>query len=196
MRTLPKLLLGIVILGAVSFATTGCGGSLFNVDLFVVGEQTSLEKQVLGTYDSLGENLLIYSSVRGVSEDGSLKTPPPSTESQQATYMAMRNREYNRGDIEGILREGIAGEANDGLLALRDEEAGAVIADLTRDEVERVVDEENADRQTILDRLVQTTPGVDESSRGEVAWIFAGLNHDLAPDGSWVQSRDGEWVRK
>lgn len=186
-----------ILLLAVSAAlATGCGGGLFNVDLFVVGEQTSLEKQVLGTYNSLGENLLVYSSVRGVSEDGTLKTPPPSTDSQQATYMAMRNREYNRDDVEEILRAGIAGETNSGLLVLRAEAAGQTVAALSREDVERVVAEENRDRQTILERLVKTTPGVDDDSRGDVEWIFAGLNRDLAPDNAWVQTRGGEWVRK
>ena len=191
-----KTLVGGFVLLAGALLSTACTGSLFNVDLFVVGEQTSLEKQVLGTYNSLGENLLIYSSVRGVADDGSLKVSPPATESQESTYLAMRNREYNRGDVEVILREGIAGEANDGMLVLRPEAAPQTIADLTREEVERVVAEENADRETVLDRLVRTTPGVDESSRADVGWIFAGLNRDLAPDGVWIQTRDGEWVRK
>lgn len=173
---------------------TACGGPLVDVDLYVVGEQTALEKQVLGTYSSLGENLMVYSSVRGVDEDGSLKTPPPATNSQQAAFTAMRNREYNRDDIESLLVAGMVGESNAGMLVFRDE--SIQVEGLTPDQIKSLVAEENSDRQAILQRLIDTIPSVDDSRRAEVAWIFAGLNHDTAPIGSWLQNQDDAWRQK
>lgn len=184
-----------LLLPAVALMTlTGCGRSLFNVNFFIVGEQTSLEKQVLGTYGALGEDLLLYSSVRGVDEDGSLKTPPPATDSQQAAFAAMRNREYNRDDINALLSAGVVGEANNGLLEWRDRNA-AMPEGLTTEQVEQIVEEENRDRGVVLGRLMDTVPGIDDSKRREVERIFAGLNLEEAPEGAWVQGEDGSWGR-
>lgn len=172
----------------------GCAKSLFNVNFFVVGEQTSLEKQVLGTYGALGEDLLLYSSVRGVDEEGGLKTPPPATDSQQAAFAAMRNREYNRDDVNALLTAGLVGESQTGLLEWRDRNA-TLPPDLTLDQAERIVDEENRDRGNVLGRLMATVPGIDDASRKEVGRIFAGLNKELAPPGAWIQKEDGSWGR-
>lgn len=185
--------LGVLML-AIAAIGAGCGGPFFGVNLFVVGEQTSLEKQVLGTYSALGEDLLVYSSVRAVAPDGSLATPAPATDSQQAAFQAMRNREYNRDDIERMLRLGVVGEENTGLLGERD--FTIPVPNLETADVRRLVDEENADRRAILERLGATalTPGEDR--RAEVAWIFARLNQDAAPVGAWIQDRTGNWGRK
>lgn len=185
---------GFLFVAAAALTLAGCGRSLFNVNFFIVGEQTSLEKQVLGTYGALGEDLLLYSSVRGVDEDGSLKTPPPATDSQQAAFAAMRNREYNRDDINALLSSGMVGEANNGMLEWRDREAPAPEG-LTMEQVEQIVEEENRDRGVVLGRLMDTVPGIDESKRREVERIFAGLNLEEAPEGAWVQGGDGSWSR-
>lgn len=185
---------GFLFCALTALTLAGCGRSLFNVDFFIVGEQTSLEKQVLGTYGALGEDLLLYSSVRGVDEDGSLKTPPPATDSQQAAFAAMRNREYNRDDINALLAAGVVGEANNGLLEWRDRDA-AMPEGLTTEQMEQIVEEENRDREAVLGRLMDTVPGIDDSKRREVERIFAGLNREEAPGGTWVQGEDGSWSR-
>lgn len=181
-----------VALLAAALLAAGCG-RLFDVNLFVVGEQTALEKQVLGTYSALGEDLLVHASVRGVAEDGSLKVPPPATASQRAAFDAMRNREYNRDDVDALLAAGIVGEGIDGMLAPRPEPHGVV--DLTAEERTRAVEEENRDRVAVLARLVETS-GTGEADRAAVAAIFAGINRDAAPRGAWVERAAGQWSRK
>lgn len=188
-----SLLRGVFAALALLLAT-GCGGSLFNFQLFVVGEQTSLEKQVLGTYSALGENLLLYSSVRGVDEEGNLVVPPATTDSMRATYQAMRNREYNRDDIERILAAGHAGEGRDGLLVSL--EGGAFVPGLTPSQIAALIAEENADRLIVLERLQETVGAANEASRDDVARIFADLNRDAAPDNTRVQDARGNWSRK
>jgi hypothetical protein len=173
---------------------SACNRPLFGVNFFIVGEQTSLEKQVLGTYGALGEDLLLYSSVRGVDEEGNLQPPPPRTESQEAAFAAMRNRDYNRDDVDAMLVAGLLGEARSGMLEWRDRNA-ALPPGLTLDQAERVVEEENRDRAVVLERLMATVPGIDAESRGEVERIFAGLNREMAPAGAWVQADDGSWSR-
>ncbi len=187
-------LFAMFLMGGAALSLGGCGRNLFNVNFFIVGEQTSLEKQVLGTYGALGEDLLLYSSVRGVDEEGGLKTPPPATESQQAAFAAMRNREYNRDDTNALLTAGVVGEAKNGLLEWRDRKA-PLPDGLTSEQVEQIVAEENRDRGAVLGRLMDTVPGIDDSRRREVERIFAGLNLETAPDGAWVQAEDGSWSR-
>ena len=177
-----------------SFLLGGCG-TLFEIDLTVVGEKTALERQVLGTYQDLGRDLTVYSSVRAVQPDGSLEPPPPTTESQREVLRAINNRRYNRDDLDTLLSAGVLGEANDGLVMMRQSEQ-LPVGDLTSDLVDQILEEENQDRETIIARLVKTTPGVTEGQRGEVAWIFAQLNQDLAPAGAPVQNREGEWRQK
>lgn len=175
--------------------TAGCG-RLFDVNLFFVGEQTSLERQVLGTYSALGEDLLVYSSVRGVDPQGNLRPAPETTESQRAAFAAMRNREYNRDDIERLLAAGFVGEGNRGMLIVQAADGSDSLQSLTADQVTQLVTEENTDRQNILARLVETSPGVTDEQLPQVFWIFATLNQDAAPQGSWVQDRQGNWRRK
>ncbi len=175
--------------------TLGCGGRLVDVNVLVVGEQTALEKQVLGSYRGLGTDLAAYSSVRGVEPDGTLRMPPPATESEAAAMRAMQSRAYNRDDVESLLAAGAMGEGNDGLLVLRRNPPVAV-GTISPPEIERIVEEENIDRRVLLERLRLTVPGLRPDQHGEVAWIFARLNRDAAPVGSPIQERDGTWRTK
>lgn len=174
--------------------SAGCG-SLLNIRLFVVGRQTALERQVLGTYEDLGQDVLSFSSVRGVSPDGELVTPPPATPSQAGAMRAMRNREYNADDVQAILLSGIAGEGNDGMITRRTETITAV-GTMSAELVQRVINEENEDRRVLIRRLLATTPGVTDADAPEVIQIFAGIQSDAAPTGAWIQDRNGNWRRK
>ncbi len=173
---------------------TGCG-SLLGVNIDFVGEKTALEKQVLGNYQALGRDLSVYSSVRAVEPDGSISEPPKMSKSQKKVMEAIKNRKYNRDDLNVLLLSGAIGEANTGLIEIRDLELipkNTIGEDLARE----VIEEENSDRGVILERLMTTTPGVTEDQRGEVSWIFANLNRDLAPEGSMIQERNGMWRKK
>ena len=186
--------LALMLLGACAALSPGCQARLFDVNLFIVGEQTSLEKQVLGSYNALGENLLVYSSVRGVDQDGELRELPPATDSQRAAFAALRNREYNADDVQAILAAGLAGEGRDAMLQWREEPRA--IGLISAEDARRIVVEENADREVLLARLMQTTPGAAPTDEAEVRWILAGLNAGAAPAGAWIQGRDGTWRRR
>jgi hypothetical protein len=167
--------------------------SLLSVDVLVVGERTSLERQVLGTYRSLNADFEAFGSVRGVDEEGRVRVPPPITDSKQATLRAMQNRAYNRDDVNEFLRLGLVGEGRDGLLVVI-EGANMEMTGLSREFMLRVVAEENADRETVLNRLRETTPGVDAAELDQIRSIFASLNRDAAPAEARVQMEDGSWT--
>lgn len=186
---IPAAALLLVLVG------TGCAQRLFGINLFVVGEKTSLEQQVLGNYAEIGRDLSAYASVRGVDTDGSLKPAPRTTDSQAQVLQALGNRRYNRDDLDTLLAGGVVGEGRDGKLVLLQQEPQAV-GQMTPELVATLISEENRDRGIILERLMQTTPGVKEGDAAEVAWIFATLNQDLAPAGARIQTKAGAWKSK
>jgi hypothetical protein len=56
-----------------------CACTLAKVDVNVVSERTSLENQVLGTYNTINDDLLLVASVRGVSPSGTIAPAPQRT---------------------------------------------------------------------------------------------------------------------
>ncbi len=174
---------------------SGCTRPLLGINLFVVGERTALERQVLGTYEKIGRDLATYASVRGVNPDGTLSPPPELTESQQQAIAAMNNRRYNRDDVDTLLRVQFVGEGRNGRLVRLVDQIHPVEG-LSPELIGEIIAEENEDRETILARLMETTPGVEEDDREEVEWILAGLNRDMAPPGAMYQRRDGSWRMK
>lgn len=189
-QAIPACLLMMALL----FPLSGCGGRLFGVDLVFVGEQTALERQVLGTYEEIGRDLATFASVRAVDPDGNIVEPPPMTASQTEVMQALNNRRYNRDDVDVLLASRVMREGNDGMVSINPDAPEAW--PLQERMVQQIVEEENRDRDVILARLMRTTPGVQEGDREEVAWILATLNHQAAPPGSLVQDRDGSWRTK
>src|SRR5512137_442123 len=105
--TVIGCLVGVVLLG-------GC--TLAKVDVNVVSERTSLENQVLGTYNSLSEDLLLVASVRGISPTGKIEEPPRRSPEQQEATKAMETIAFHADDLESFKRLGWVGENREGLL--------------------------------------------------------------------------------
>lgn len=192
---MKRFVFNLTVILALIISVQGCKGPLFSLNLNMVGEKTALEKQVLGNYNEIGRSLDAYASVRGVNPDGTLKPAPEMTASQYAVLQAMNNRRYNRDDLDLLLTYKVVGENKDGILEVLKEEVPN-LPGLNGDLARTIIEEENIDRNSILDRLIQTTPGVGKDDRPAVASIFAGLNQQLAPIGSMVQFGDGSWREK
>ena len=56
------------------FFLSGC--TLADVKVNVVSQRTALENQVLGSYNSLSDEVLLVASVRGVEPSGTIKPLP------------------------------------------------------------------------------------------------------------------------
>ncbi len=194
LSSLPFVLFVFFVVNS-SLFLSGCGGPFLGVNIFVVGERTSLEKQVLGNYRALNTDFEAFGSVRGVDPSGQVKQPPPISDSKKAALLAMQNRAYNRDDVLGLLNRSIAGENNQGLLTIFDEALAQASA---QDQAfyKQVVSEENADRETLMRRLLETTPGLRPEDEPRVRAVFASLNRDSAPGGARVQMEDGTWTTK
>jgi len=101
---------------------------------------------------------------------------------------AKRLEALNRFKAAGVL-----GEAKTALVEIRDL---ARVTDLReRAEVQRLVRDENADRQQLFKEVAIATD-VDPSQIERIQETYAETMRDKARPGDWVQQPDGKWVQK
>jgi hypothetical protein len=183
-------------------ALCGCNGvgGLVGTQIRVEAGQRTLEQQVLGSYERIGEEVYVLAGVRAIDPaTGRPSPPPPMTQSEMRALSARRRMEFNRDDVLRFKREGYVGEGRDGFLAVFEER----LADLEEAEPRRarlvraIAEEENGDRRVVMQRIVDTTPelGGGEGLR-TVGRILAARGRDEAEPGMRVQLPDGRWVVK
>ena len=106
---------------------------------------------------------------------------------------AIQRASFNKDDIDRLKEQSILGENNLGGITL-----------LAQDKVEpdqqafvkNLVDEENADRDIIMKRVIETNEKLSEKDLPRVQKMFASLNRDKARVGDMVQLENGEWVKR
>jgi uncharacterized protein YdbL (DUF1318 family) len=172
-------------------ALPGCGGPLVGVT--VVDERTALENQVLGTYEELNQEVLLVASVRYIDPKGKLKPTPEVPPGKKNVIRAIQRASFNKDDIDRLKEKAILGENNEGGLTL-----------LAKDKVEpkqqafvnNLVQEDNADRDIIMRRVIETNEKLSEKDLPRVRKMFAALNRDKAREGDMIQLENGKWVNK
>ena len=174
--------------GALWFAA--CSGKLVDVNVTIVDQKTALENQILGSYEELGNDMLLLASVRSVDEEGNLKTVTEIPPGKREAIRAMQRQEFNRDDIQSFKQEGIAGEGQDGLLMFFENKRTKKDAQF-RTFARAIIKEENEDRLAILRRIVATNENFSEGDLPKVQKIFAGLNSDNAKPGEKIQLANG-----
>ncbi|MCP9452724.1 MAG: YdbL family protein [Nitrospira sp.] len=186
-------LLTMVLIGGMTWAIplVGCSGPLVGVT--IVDEKTALENQVLGTYQELNQEVLLVASVRYIDPSGKLVPQPPIPPSKEAAIRAMQRSAFNRDDIDRLKAEGILGENLEGELTILHPEN--IPAD-RHAFVKNLVEEENADRAMLMQRVLATNETFTPQDLPKIRRTFAALNRDRARSGDWIQREDGQWVRK
>jgi len=185
----------------ISIALLLSGCTLAKVDVNVVSERTSLENQVLGTYNSLSEDMLLVASVRGVSPTGKVDTPPRHTPEQVDATRALETVAFHADDIESFKRFGWVGENQDGLLTafkretpkVSSEELKSFAANYSEAEFQQVVKEVNQSREVLMLRVVQTNENFTSKDLPAIRKVFARINRQNSVPGSRVQEADGTW---
>ena len=187
---------GLVLLAA------GCNwlGGMVGTEIEVTGGQRSIEEQVLGSFEQLGEEVYLVAGVRSVdASTGRPSAAPPTTAGEQRALEARRRMEFNRDDVQRFLREGYLGEGNDGLPAI----FGEALDGAPRDEprlvqlIKDIYQEEAADRRVIMQRIVDTTPGLKgEAGMETVGRVLAARFRQEAPPGTPIQTPDGQWTTR
>lgn len=173
----------------------GCSGPLIGVNVEVVDEKTLLERQILGSYEELSQELVLLASVRGVDEEGRLKPLPYMPTGKERAIRAAQSREFNRDDVEMMKADSCVGENREGLLSVRactKAEKDPAYVRLRK----QVVEEENRDRQIILARVIETNEEMKAEDMPKLQRVFAQMNRDAAKKGEMIQLDDGQWVPK
>lgn len=172
---------------------SACSGKLVGVNVTIVDQKTALENQILGSYEELGNDMMLLASVRSVDENGKLKTVAQIPPAKLKAIRAMQRREFNRDDIQLFKQIGCAGEGNDGFLVFFDVERTQKDTKF-KTFARTLVTEENEDRLTTLERIVATNETF--SALPQVKKISASLNRDNAKPGEKIQIEDGTWTVK
>jgi uncharacterized protein YdbL (DUF1318 family) len=160
-------------------------------EVSVTGEMTALEREVLGTYRQIEEDTWMVASTRSEGKSDTRQISPE----KKRVLDAMQDQKFNKDDIDEFKRKGYVGENNQGFLSIRNHE------DLNEDAsasefVQKIVDEENASREIIIDRVIQLNDALKNAVKENVMTIFAQMNQENSPAGTWIQKQMGDWVKK
>lgn len=177
-----------------------CACTLAKVDVSVVSERTSLENQVLGTYNTINDDLLLVASVRGISPSGKIAPVPQRTPEQEDAVRALETIAFHGDDIEAFKRLGWVGEDLAGLLSSFDRTLPPVGSSdhtfaetYSQDEFLQVVAEVNSARDLLMQRVISTNENFTMADLPEIRQVFSRINQQNSPPGSKVQGEDGHW---
>jgi hypothetical protein len=159
----------------------------------ITGEKTSLEKEILGTYHQMREDTWLVASTRAAVETSN--SPAAMSPEKKRSLDALREQEFNKDDVEEFKQKGFVGEANDGRLLVRPSEELSRIPE-TAGLVDEIIREENADRQIIMERVVELNDTLKRAVPRDVSAVFAKMYQDNSPAGTWMQRPDESWARK
>jgi len=174
------LLIGIIM--------AGC--AVHTPEVTFTSERTALEKQILGSYRMIEEDTWELASVRGAGRDS--RTIPAD---RLEAIEAVASRLFNADDIEDFKRDEVIGENARGFLTLR--QAPKLLEDAEYLAlVNRIVAEENRDRQIIIRHLLERNRKSGAADSLAVHQIFARIVLDASPSGAWIQKADLSWTRK
>jgi hypothetical protein len=177
------------------FCITGCAEKLVDVNVTIVDQKTALENQILGSYEELGNEVLLLASVRSIDQEGRLKPVIEVPKGKRLALKAMQRQEFNRDDILKFKSTLCVGEGNDGLLKYFENERTLKDSDYKKF-VMAILKEENKDRLTIIERIVATNENFSDKDLPKVQKISASLNRDNAHAGDKIQLDDGAWSTK
>jgi uncharacterized protein YdbL (DUF1318 family) len=181
-----RIYFGVVFLGVI---LAGC--SIKAPEVRVTGEKTALEQEVLGTYQTMEEDTWMIASTRAAEGENEVKISPE----KKKVLEALQSQKFNKDDIDEFKKLGLVGENNQGYLEIRSLES-LPQNDERRSLIKEIVEEENKDRQIIMERVIELNDSLKNSERAEVLNIFARMNQDNSPEGTWIQNMDGNWVKK
>jgi len=179
------------------------GCTLARVKVDVVSERTSLENQVLGTYNALDREMLLVASVRGVDTEGRVQTPPRQSREQQDVLLAMQVLSFHEDDLQAFKQLGWVGENKEGLLTIfpmTKEKVPKELKDFAdrykEEEFKSVVEKMNSAREVVMRRVIALNENFTEGDLPAVRSVFAKLNAENAKSGDKYQAEDGTWKVK
>ncbi len=192
---IPILLLAVLVL------ISGC--TLADLEVNVASERTSLENQVLGTYNSLNQRALLVASVRGVTPGGEIESRADQSRAQDKAMESMQVLGFHRDDIQNFKTLGWVGENNQGLLtpfSMQKENIPANLHDFAsryaKQEFDSVVSEVNRARENVMQQVIRTNERFNPEDMDKIRKVFWKMHVQEALPGEKIQTRDGTWKNK
>jgi len=156
-------------------------------DIKVTGEKTALENQILGEYNKVKEDAWMMASERG---SGKVEIPKDKKE----IIEAVRNREFNKDDVDEFKSIGLFGEKPDGLLGIAD--SSIATTEQSQEYADKIFAEENRDRSIIIKRITEVNTDFQAAGKGEVEKAFFTMNLEESPKGTYYLNPKGKWEKK
>ncbi len=120
------------------------------------------------------------------------EVPSPEV-TNPAIRRIIESRARRVADLDRYKAMGVVGEGNRALVEIRD--LGAVADLRQRAEIQRLVKDENSDRDQLFREIAAAT-GVDLSQLPRIQETYAETLRQHARRGDWIQLPDGTWTRK
>lgn len=143
----------------------------------------------MGEFEALTTDEALAASVRagpGAASD--------TLDNVESAALAARQRQlFNRDDLRELKAQGCVGEGAGATLVAHpcDKTAEAAVATLR----DRLVKDENADRQSIVTWAIATDPVLTSRDRAQVVALYHRLLLEQASKGEWLQNDDGTWTQ-
>lgn len=160
-------------------------------EVSVTGEKTALEREVLGAYHEMQEDVWMVASARSASEK---KAVPLSPEKRQVLD-ALQQQKFNKDDIDEYKKKGYIGENNQGFLELIPKIELPADTSMQK-EIKGILTEENQDREVIIGRVIELNQSLKNAVRESILAVFAQMYQDNSSVGTWIQNKTGDWVKK
>jgi uncharacterized protein YdbL (DUF1318 family) len=173
------------------FVSLLVGCSIKAPEVRVTGERTALEQEVIGTYQRMEEDTWMIASTRAAEGEGRVKISPE----KKKVLEAMQSQKFNKDDIDEFKKKGYVGENNEGLLETRPSKQLSEKQQTVK-LVQEILKEENIDRMVVMERVIELNDSLEKTDRKDVLNVFARMNQDSSPKGTWIQKSDGVWIRK
>ncbi len=172
-------------------------------DIKVTGEKTALENQVLGEYKKIKEDAWMVASERGNTDIGNKNKLEIPTDKKEIVE-AIRNREFNKDDVDEFKTLGLIGENREGLIQLVVEE-NELKKNLKPKDIKlvsKIISEENIDREIIIMRIYDLSfkNEKDNNSKdkivSEIKLSFFKMNLNESPEDTFYLNEQNKWERK
>ena len=168
------------------YLLSACSISIKGIE--VPTAKTDLEKQVLGEYRSVDNELILMSTVRG--KNGVFLANADIVE------LAKQNQKFNQDDLEELKNSQILGEGNDGRVSMVPLGVSKITSPRTK--VMRlariILEEENADRMVLWRSTLAS--GQASLSLDQVRKTYTEVKRKQITVGQWYQDDKGIWNRK
>jgi uncharacterized protein YdbL (DUF1318 family) len=147
--------------------------------------------------------MLLVASVRGVDSQGRIRKPPSHSQDHKDAIDAMQVQAFHADDIQAFKQLGWVGENNQGLLTRFEsiktdapDDLAAFAASYNPEEFKAVVDQVNAARKVVMQRVIEINENLTEDDLVNIQKLFGKLNAENALLEEKIQTDAGTWTTK